>query len=343
LAGAHGPADATAAPAPRRGAGPQDCRRGERVRRARTHRCPRPRLAQFGHVKRVTGDDHHYNRREQFHRIDPEFGPDRVDLDHDDLGAVSGDLVAVARRGDNERWKLMDNSLLWYVARASGIVAWSLVSASVLWGLALSTRAFGRRMKHSWLLDLHRFLGGLALVFTAVHILAIVSDSYVHFGLVEVLVPLAATWHPLAVSFGIVGFYLLLAVELTSLARDRLPRRLWRQVHFASFPLFAVTTVHLLAAGTDAQNPVLTGAVIGVVASVGALTTYRFLPEDPAPAQRTISVASAHSTAMPPSTAMPTVRATGARVNSPSLGLSGGRTSASRLPTSNAAPNASTR
>jgi hypothetical protein len=57
----------------------------------------------------------------------------------------------------------------------------------------------------------------LGVVFTAVHVAAIVADSYVHFGLVDVLVPLAATWHPLAVAWGIVGLYLLLAVEITSL------------------------------------------------------------------------------------------------------------------------------
>ena len=116
----------------------------------------------------------------------------------------------------------MSAQLPWYVARAAGIVAWALLAASVLWGLAMTTRALGPKPKRPWLLDLHRFLGGLALVFTAIHVVAIMGDSYVHFGLAEALVPLASKWHPIPVAFGIVGIYLLAAVEFTSLLRSRI-------------------------------------------------------------------------------------------------------------------------
>lgn len=37
----------------------------------------------------------------------------------------------------------MSGSLLWYVARAGGLVAWGLTAATVIWGLALSTRVGG--------------------------------------------------------------------------------------------------------------------------------------------------------------------------------------------------------
>lgn len=173
----------------------------------------------------------------------------------------------------------MDTTLLWYTARASGLVAWALVSASVLWGLALSTRALGKRPRPAWLLDLHRYLGGLAVVFTGVHIAAIVSDSYVHFGVIEVLVPFASTWKPSAVALGIVSLYLLLAIELTSLLRKHLPRKAWRRVHFASFPLFVFTTLHLLTAGTDLGNRTLQAAVLTVIAAVGGLSALRSLGE----------------------------------------------------------------
>src|SRR2546426_114733 len=91
----------------------------------------------------------------------------------------------------------MSAQLPWYVARASGIVAWALLAGSVLWGLSMTTRTFQRRVRRPWLLDLHRFLGGLAVIFTLVHVAAIVGDTYVHFGLAEVLVPLASKWHPI--------------------------------------------------------------------------------------------------------------------------------------------------
>jgi predicted ferric reductase len=166
----------------------------------------------------------------------------------------------------------VSSQVLWFAARAGGIVAWALAAASVLWGLALSTRRLGGRPRPAWLYDLHRFLGGLALLFVGVHVLAALADSYVHFSLLNVLVPLTGGWHPLAVAWGILGLYLLLAVELTSLARTRLPRGLWRRAHYASFAVFAATTVHGLTAGTDARSPALLLAYLTVSALVAGLT-----------------------------------------------------------------------
>lgn len=169
----------------------------------------------------------------------------------------------------------MNNQLWWFTARAGGLVSWALLSASVLWGLALSGRAIKGLPRPNWVLDLHRFLGGLAVIFTAVHVLALVADSYTHFGLTEVLVPFTGSWHPAAVAAGVVSMYLLLAVELTSLARKRLSKRVWRATHMASFPLFLLGTVHLFTAGTDRHNAVLRAVVVLVCTAVVGLTGHR--------------------------------------------------------------------
>ena len=161
------------------------------------------------------------------------------------------------------------SQLWWYTARAGGSVAWALLAASVVWGLFLSTRLRPAGAAPAWMLDLHRFLGGLAVVFVGVHVGAIVLDSYVHFGLADVLVPFAASWHPWWVVWGTVAMYLLVAVELTSLTRRWLPARLWRRVHVLSLPLFALASVHFLLAGTDAGNPL---AIFGVVLTASAVT-----------------------------------------------------------------------
>lgn len=169
----------------------------------------------------------------------------------------------------------MTDQVWWYTARAGGIVAWALMGLGVLWGLALSTKVMRGRARPNWILDLHRFLGGLALLFTGVHVAAIMADSYVHFGLTEVLVPFTGSWHPVAVAWGIIGAYFLVAVEITSLLRRRLSKRMWRATHFLSFPLFALTTIHALSAGTDAGNVFWRGSVAAVVVAVTVLTFIR--------------------------------------------------------------------
>ncbi len=181
----------------------------------------------------------------------------------------------------------MSSSLLWYTARAGGIVAWTLLSASVVWGLLISTKATKGRARPNWMLDLHRGLGALALIFTGVHVAAIMLDSYVPFGWVSTFVPFATSWHPVAVAWGIVGLYLMLAVELTSLVRNRIPKKLWRGIHFASFGLFASAAVHALTAGTDAGTLALEAWIFGCVALVGGLTALRIVQANrPTPPSR---------------------------------------------------------
>lgn len=163
----------------------------------------------------------------------------------------------------------------WYTARSSGVVAWLMLTASMLFGLALSTRAFGARPRPNWLLDLHRFLGGAAVVFTGTHLLSLVLDSYVSFGPTELFVPFASTYRPTAVAWGIVGFYLLAAIEVTSLLRRHLSVRAWRTTHYLSFPLFVVASVHAVTAGTDGGTTWLRATVLAAAATVAGLAAVR--------------------------------------------------------------------
>ena len=148
----------------------------------------------------------------------------------------------------------MTTQAWWYLARASGYVAWGLVTSSVIAGLLLTTRVTNGRPRPAWILDLHRFLAGTAVIFTALHIGGLVADTYVHFGPADILVPLASHWRPAPVALGVIALYLLGAIEVTSLLMRRLPRRLWHGVHLTSYVLFWLATFHLLTAGTDATN-----------------------------------------------------------------------------------------
>ncbi len=171
----------------------------------------------------------------------------------------------------------MSNELWWYTSRAGGLVAAALLAASVIAGLALTTAPRRARPRPAWRLDLHRFLGGLALVFVGVHLVGTLFDHYVPFGLTDLLVPLASRWSPIPVALGIVSLYLLVAVEVTSLAKARMPTRAWRLVHWLSFPLFGLVQLHLLLAGTDRHTPALLLSVAAVDVVVAVLLVRRGL------------------------------------------------------------------
>ena len=170
---------------------------------------------------------------------------------------------------------LAASKVWWYVSRSTGIVAWALLALAVLWGLALSTRALGRRPAAPWLLDVHRFLGGLAVIFTLFHLVSLMLDPWASFSLGELLIPFRSSWKPGPVAWGIVAFYLLLAVEISSLLKKRMSTRVWHGIHLLSYVLYAVATIHLLTAGTDRINPILRWSVLATVGAVIFFTIYR--------------------------------------------------------------------
>jgi DMSO/TMAO reductase YedYZ heme-binding membrane subunit len=187
----------------------------------------------------------------------------------------------------------------WYATRASGVVAYLLLTASVVFGLILSSRIHGSRPSRPWVLDVHRMLGGLAVVLTATHVGVILLDSYTSFDLVDALVPFASGWNPVAVGAGVLALWLLAAVEITSLARRRLPQHVWRRIHLLSFGVFLLASAHFIAAGTDVASPVTIVGLLGLVSTVVLLTVFRVAkhvagtsaPRPPMPARSVAPVA----------------------------------------------------
>jgi DMSO/TMAO reductase YedYZ heme-binding membrane subunit len=147
----------------------------------------------------------------------------------------------------------------------------------VISGVLFSTRLTRVRPTAAWQLDLHRFLGGAAVVFTGLHLATLVADDYVDFSTIDVLVPFASAWKPGAVAFGVVAFYLLVGIELSSLVMRRLPRRLWRAVHLTSYVLFWLASLHFVLAGTDAVHPLARWGLNAAMAAVVFLTLVRAL------------------------------------------------------------------
>ena len=172
---------------------------------------------------------------------------------------------------------VVSEQLWWYLARATGIVAWVAITLAVVWGLMLSTRVLGRTAAPAWLLDLHRHLGALALVFTGLHMAALVADSYVEFGWVDLLVPFGSAYETNAVAWGVIGFWFLVAVELSSLLRRRIRASVWRWIHRSSWGLFVLVTVHGLQIGTDVRHPAYRWLAIGSIQLVLFLTIVRII------------------------------------------------------------------
>jgi predicted ferric reductase len=153
----------------------------------------------------------------------------------------------------------MLSSVWWDVTRASANVAWALCLFTILWGVLLTTRILRDMDRPAWLRDLHSWLGGLTIAFTAVHMITLVLDNFVNFEIINTLMPFTSSYRPLPVALGVIAFWLLLMIQMTSLMMKKISRAVWRQIHMTSYLLYGIIAVHALTAGSDVGTPLYTG------------------------------------------------------------------------------------
>ena len=143
----------------------------------------------------------------------------------------------------------------WFLSRASGVTGYVLLWASVVLGLLMSTRLSRRSMLSAWapaLMAVHEFVSWVAWGFVVFHTMILLGDTYVQTGWFNLLVPFAfgggrSVW----VGLGQMGFYLMSVVLVSYYVRQRIGFQTWRWLHFATFVLYALVTVHGLLAGSD--------------------------------------------------------------------------------------------
>jgi predicted ferric reductase len=143
------------------------------------------------------------------------------------------------------------DTVVWDVARAGGFTAYILLTLSVVLGLALSLRWQAPGWPRLITNELHSFTTLLSLVFIGIHVFAVLIDPYTHFGLPDVLVPLATTYRPMGMALGIVATYLAIAVWLSTQLRPHIGYRWWRRFHMVTFVVYLGSTLHGLVTGSD--------------------------------------------------------------------------------------------
>ena len=148
---------------------------------------------------------------------------------------------------------------LWYLTRATGLVALILLSATMVLGVVSSVGWATHRWPRFLSQAVHRNLSLLCLAVIVVHVVTTVGDGYVPIGFADAVVPFRSPYRPIWVGLGACGFDLLLAVAITSALRRRIGVRAWRMVHWLAYLCWPVALLHGLGAGSDAR---LSGALV---------------------------------------------------------------------------------
>jgi DMSO/TMAO reductase YedYZ heme-binding membrane subunit len=146
------------------------------------------------------------------------------------------------------------STALWYISRATGVVALLLLTAVVLLGLLVTRQGKLPGLPRFAATGLHRNLSLLSVVFIALHVLTAVTDGYVTIPLLAAVIPLDSPYERLPLALGAVSLDLLLALIVTSLVRHRLSRRVWRGVHLLAYLSWPVAWLHGFTAATDLEH-----------------------------------------------------------------------------------------
>jgi sulfoxide reductase heme-binding subunit YedZ len=161
---------------------------------------------------------------------------------------------------------------LWYLTRATGLVALVLLTGSVVIGIVSSLGWATERWPRFSFQVVHRNVSLLSLVLIVVHVITTVADGYVPIGFADAVIPFATPYRTIWVGLGACAFDLFLAVAITSGLRRRIGVRAWRAVHWLAYACWPLALFHSLGSGTDGRLPgtqlIYLACVVAVVAAL---------------------------------------------------------------------------
>ncbi|MEP7204580.1 MAG: hypothetical protein ABI716_00105 [Candidatus Saccharibacteria bacterium] len=155
----------------------------------------------------------------------------------------------------------------WYLARAAGFVAAAALFILILSGIGLVTGGMFRILEPLTAWASHRALGIIFGVAAIIHVGSLLFDRFVSFRLVDILVPWVSDYKPvtiagfhlgsLFVALGVLSFYLVAIIIVTSLAWIDKKPLVWKFVHLLTYLVLIFVFVHALYLGTDLTDGVL--------------------------------------------------------------------------------------
>lgn len=171
----------------------------------------------------------------------------------------------------------------WYIARGSGLIAAISLAILMLSGIGQITGHTFKVLDPITAWASHRALGIVFGASVLIHILSLLFDHFLKITLLEVLVPWLSDFRPLTLfgfnlgslylAFGIIAFYLSLAIVVTSLTVISKKPHFWKIIHLLSYIVMFLVFVHALYIGTDLAHGWLRYVWIsgGILILIGSL------------------------------------------------------------------------
>ena len=138
-----------------------------------------------------------------------------------------------------------------------GLAAVGAIALNLLLGILIALRYSPvrcwphRRMN---LYALHQWSAYLSLVLILSHPAVLLFLNKPRFSWFDILVPVRSPLQPVVNTVGAVALYLIVLVVATSLLRRRMPRRVWRNLHWLVYPAAVLLMVHGILADPELKT-----------------------------------------------------------------------------------------
>jgi sulfoxide reductase heme-binding subunit YedZ len=165
---------------------------------------------------------------------------------------------------------------IWDTTRALALTSYLLLFVSMVAGILQSMKIMPPKSRAN-LATTHNLTGWFGLLFGLTHGLVLLYDTYVGYSLAEILIPFTAKKDAFEIGLGVITMYIMFLLVLSSDLLKRLGKKVWRSVHYLSFPAFIMALYHGIAIGTDTAIPGIQMMYIVTGLTVAALVVMRII------------------------------------------------------------------
>ena len=154
---------------------------------------------------------------------------------------------------------------VWYITRAAGLIGYIFLWLTIFFGLAIRNPLLKKYIEPFYSFDWHCFMAASAVFWALVHGTSLLFDNMIGFGVADVAVPFFSKTTVVDTNYlalGILAFYLMLIMAITSYLRRHLNFWVWRVLHFLSPLAFVFVILHGYFIGTDMKNFYIGGAFL---------------------------------------------------------------------------------
>jgi methionine sulfoxide reductase heme-binding subunit len=169
------------------------------------------------------------------------------------------------------------DQFFWVLARVAGLSAYVSLAVALVTGIALRTAVLDWLGSNRALRSVHEYTTVLWIPLAGLHVVSLLLDATARVEVVDIVVPLHASYAPVALGLGALSLDILLVVTVAALLKRRMPNGAWIWIHRSVYAAFGLVFLHAVLSGTDFSDPFVSAITWGSAAALLTLSLVRLL------------------------------------------------------------------